>query len=104
MTQADNTLTSPVLRHRNRATARGCRRVEVTIPGEDARLIKAIARTLRDGGSDAEQVRSALRPLVAAAKAATGPELLRFLRNAPGVDSALDIERDRSTGRPVDLA
>lgn len=93
-----------VARHRLRAATSGVTRVEVSVPARDASLVRALARTLRDGGDDALGLRRKLAKVVRPATARTGAELVAFLRASPlrGVDLA--IERDRSPGRkPVEF-
>ncbi|MFC3228390.1 hypothetical protein ACFOGJ_14195 [Marinibaculum pumilum] len=92
-----------VARHRTRVAAGGSKRVEVTVPSGDARLLKAVAGALRAGGKDAERIRDALGPIVSAAKAVTGSELVAFFRRSPLVGADLETERDGSTGRSADL-
>ncbi len=75
----------------------------MTVPAEDAALVRAVARTLRVGGRPAEALRGRIAGSVAAPQAQTGRELLAFLRSSPLGGVELDIERDRSTGRVVDL-
>ena len=95
--------TTRVARHRTRTLATGSRRVEVTVAACDAGLIRAVARTLRAGGEDAKRVRDALTSMTSLAPVRTGAELVAFLRASPLVGEGLMIERDRSTGRVVDL-
>lgn len=97
------TKTSRVARHRKTVTTRGSRRVEVTVPSGDALLVKAIAGALRSGGEEAKRIRESLAPMLSVPRAKTGPELVAFLRASPLVGANLEIERDRSTGRSIDL-
>lgn len=90
-------------RHRLKTAATGSRRVEVVIPAADAPLIKAVAGVLRSGGAEAARVRAQLQPLASPGKARTGAELVAFLRASPLVGADLDLERDRSTGRTIEL-
>lgn len=94
---------SRVARHRRKTTGGGSQRVEVTVPARDASLVKAVAGALRLGGDDADRIRESLRPLMSASQASTGKELVAFLRSSPFVEIELPIERDRSTGRDIDL-
>ena len=96
-------LTARVARHRTRTLATGARRVEVTVAAHDAGLIRAVAKTLRAGGEDAKRVRDALTSMTSLPPVQTGAELVAFLRASPLVGEELMIERDRSTGRVVDL-
>ncbi len=92
-----------VIRHRVRAAAEGLRRVEVAVPANDIGLVKAVAGALRSGGDDARKVREAFASMTAMKPARTGAELLSFLRASPLVGEDLTIERDRTTGRVIDL-
>ena len=92
-----------VTRQRVRPVAKGLRRVEVTVPENDAKLVKAVASALRAGGDEARRVREAFASMTAMEPARTGAELLAFLQAAPLVGEDLAIERDRTTGRAVDL-
>ena len=92
-----------VARHRIKAAAAGTARVEVSVPSEDVSLVKAVAGTLRRGGTAAMDLRDILATVVSPPRARTGAELVAFMRASPlrGVDFV--VERDRSSGRPVDL-
>ena len=96
--------TSRVSRHRKRISTGGAKRVEVTVPLQDAPLVKAIAGALRSGGEEAELIRRSLQQKLTAPRAKTGAELVAFLRASPLTDADLAIERDHSTGRSADLA
>ena len=92
-----------VRRHRRKALAEGSKRVEVTVPAEDAELIREVARTLRNGGRPAEALRGRIAAALVPPQARTGKELMAFLRSSPLGCFELDIERDRSPGRKIDL-
>lgn len=92
-----------VSRHRARAVAQGSRRVEVTVPADDAGLVKSLAGVLRAGGDEATMVRDALAPFTTVEPARTGAELIAFLRNSPLAGEELTFERDRTEGRTVDF-
>ena len=92
-----------VARHRVKAAAAGMSRVEVSVPSEDAGLVKAVAGTLRRGGTAAAELRKTLAPAMSPPRAKTGVELIAFLRASPLRDADFEVERDRSRGRPVDL-
>lgn len=94
---------SRVARHRRNLAAAGTRRVEVTVPAEDVVLVREMAAALRAGGEAAQRVRDSVEPLVRRKRATTGRELLEFFRKSPLVGVDLDLERDRSTGQPIDL-
>lgn len=105
MAPAEQTAGNPsrVVRHRKKVAVSGDRRVEITVPSGDAPLVRAIAVALRSGGDDAERICRSLRPLVSAPKVRVGKELVAFLRASPLVEADWQFERDRSTGRDVDL-
>ena len=92
-----------VVRHRARAAAKSWRRVEVTVPADDAGLIKALAGVLRAGGDEATRVREAFASMMAIIPARTGAELLAVLRASLLAGEDLMIERDQTTGRAVDI-
>ena len=84
--------------HRKRLRARGMRRVEVTVPSRDAKLIREIAATLRAGGSAGRRLGSSLRRITDEGKEPTvadvidaGPDI-----SGPEFDAAFEeIERLR---------
>ena len=92
-----------VARHRRKVATGGSKRVEVTIPARDAPLIKAAAGVLRAGGDGANSVREALQSLASPPTARTGKDLVAFLRASPLAEVELEIERDRTTGRSIEL-
>lgn len=92
-----------VARHRAKATAQGARRIEVTVPTRDAWAIKAVAGILREGGENAKKVRKAITSMAPVRPARTGVELVDFFRSSPFADEDIVIERDRSTGRRINL-
>ncbi len=92
-----------VQRHRDRAERSGRTRLEVTVPGTDAELIRALAGRLRAGGKEAAAVRTALAPLVVTSRARNGKELLAFFRASPLIGEDLRFDRDRSPGRDSTL-
>ena len=99
----DRNSTPRVARHRLRATARGTTRVEISVPLRDAPLLRSLAQTLREEGARAAGLRQLLETEVVRAPAATGVELVDFLLASPLGEVELDLERDRSSGRPIDF-
>lgn len=89
--------------HRRRNRSRGVRRVEVTVPVDDAPLVRQFAAALRAGGPAASRLREQTMDRLGERKAVSGEDLVTFFRNSPLVDVELSFERDRSTGRPVEL-
>ena len=98
-----NQTKSRVARHRANVAKKDHKRIEVTVPSQDAMLVKVVARVLRSGGKDAKRVRETLRALATSPRARTGAELVEFFRKSPLVHADLEIERDSSTGRCIDL-
>lgn len=94
---------SRTVRYRRRQALRGTRRVEVTVPDEDVELVRRIAATLRAGGDEAERLRAQLRTMSGFRPARSGDELVAFFRQSPLVGEDLEVERDRSPGRPIEL-
>lgn len=90
-------------RYRMKVAAIGSRRIEVRVPNRDAALVKSIAESLRSGGKRADLIRDSLKPIVATTKARSGAELVAFFRASPLVQDQLDITRNSSSGRSVDL-
>jgi len=88
---------------RLRASARRITQVEVSVPLEDAPLVRSLARTLREDERGASHLRRLLKSEVALAPAGTGTEHVDFLLASPLRETELEIERDRSLTRPVDL-
>ena len=95
-------LAERVGRYRRKLARDGVKRVEVTVPAQDASLVRGIAQTLRDGGAPAAKLRDVLSVATTAA-AATGADLVAFFRASPLVGVELEIERDKSTGRPIEF-
>ena len=89
--------------HRVRLTQAGRKRVEVVVPARDIALIKQLAERLRASPADAARARSLLVAAVAQPKALTGAALIDLLRSVPSGGSELDLERDRTPLRDVDL-
>jgi hypothetical protein len=89
--------------HRARQTRAGRKRVEVVVPVRDIALIKQVAERLRAPTADAAKVRTVLAAAVAPPVARTGKSLIELLRSGPFAGLELELERDRSPPRDVDL-
>ncbi len=55
--------TKAVKTHRKRQHARGMKRVEVTVPARDAKLVREVAAALRTGGVAAQRITKSLRQI-----------------------------------------
>lgn len=87
---------------RKKASLNGLRRLEIAVPAVDGPLMRRAAATLREGGKAAKKLRTTLQQTVKKSKTETGEDLVAFFRNSPLAE--LDLERDRSTSRPIDLS
>ena len=92
-----------VTRHRRKLARSGVRRVKVTIAAQDTTLVRELAAVLRGGGEEARKIRARLLSVAERKQAKTGKELVAFFRASPLVGLDIEFERDRSTGRPVEL-
>jgi phage tail tape-measure protein len=92
-----------VTRHRRRLARSGIRRIEVTIPAQDAALVRELAAALRSGGEEGRKIRARLQFAAGQTQAKTGKELVAFFRASPLVGLEIEFERDGSKGRPVEL-
>lgn len=92
-----------VARHRVRVAASGMQRLEVSVPRADAPLLRSVARTLREGGERAVDLRRTLAAAAPPPVARTGAELWAFLRSGPLFDVELDIPRETTDRPPVEF-
>ncbi len=77
--------------------------VTVKVPAADAVLMEEVAAALCAGGEDGYLMRECLARFIRHKRATTGRELVAFFRASPLVGADLDLERDRSPGRPIEL-
>ncbi|MBK1665229.1 hypothetical protein CKO38_13020 [Rhodospirillum rubrum] len=82
--------------YRARLISRGFSRFEIMALDRDRDLIRALARRLAEGGSAAEEVRAAVKTLVASEPAQPGG-ILAALRRSPLVGADLDLARPQVT-------
>jgi hypothetical protein len=92
-----------VARYRARLAVSGARRIEVTVPAQDAEAIRRLAAVLRAGGEEAANARDRLDDLLPPRMAQSGRDLVAFFRASPLVGLELDLERDKSPGRDINL-
>ncbi|MEO1190656.1 MAG: hypothetical protein AAFY02_02800 [Pseudomonadota bacterium] len=88
--------------YRSRLKERGLVRFEVLGRAEDRDLIRHLARSLAEKG----EASTALRAQVESSLSEQAPgkgNILKALRASPLVASDLDLERERESGRKVDL-
>lgn len=88
--------------YRERLTQRGFTRFEIMALETDRDLIRSLAKRLAEEGPEAEQVRAAVKTVVAGEPPKPGG-ILSVLRRSPLIGANLDLSRPREEGRPVDL-
>jgi hypothetical protein len=88
--------------YRARLTQRGFTRFEIMALETDRDLIRSLARRLAEEGPEAEQVRVAMKTVVAGEPRKPGG-ILSALRRSPLIGADLDLSRAREEGRKVDL-
>lgn len=87
--------------YRKRLGDRGMARFEVLGLDADRELIRTLARRLAEKGPHARRLRAAVSQL--STEPAKKGGILAALRRSPLVGSDIEIRRDRSHGRRVDL-
>ncbi len=88
--------------YRARLSQRGFTRFEIMALETDRDLIRSLARRLAEEGPEAEQVRAAVKTVVADKPPKPGG-ILSVLRRSPLVGADLDLSRQRGEGRKVEL-
>jgi len=97
----DNSRKRAVANYRSRLSERGLARFEVLGLERDRDLIRSVARTLTDGGPDAERLRAAVNRAVSGASKTGG--ILAALRRSPLVGSEIEFSRADANERAIDL-
>jgi hypothetical protein len=88
--------------HRRRAAARGLVRVEVQTPKQDARLIRAVAETLRSRTQEAQALRATLAKVLKHPQAKTAFDIFGSDLPDEAFEGIFDQPRQRDW-REVDL-
>lgn len=88
--------------YRARLSQRGFTRFEIMALETDRDLFRSLARRLAEEGPDAEQVRAAVKTVVAGEPPKPGC-ILSALRRSPLIGADLDLSRPREEGRKVEL-
>lgn len=88
--------------YRARLTQRGFTRFEIMALETDRDLIRSLAKRLAEEGPEAEQIRSAVKTVVAGEPPKPGG-ILSALRRSPLIGADLDLSRPREEGRKVEL-
>ncbi len=85
--------------HRKRSRRKGVKRIEVTAHERDVELVRALTRILRNNDEVATEIRAVLEKLLPKEP----QNLVDFFRNSPLLEEDLEFERDKDTGREIDL-
>ena len=88
--------------YRARLGQRGMARFEVVGLQADRELIRTLAHRLAESGPDAQQLRASVRSTLGGAGGSKGG-ILAALRASPLVGADLDIHRETTDGRAIDL-
>ena len=88
--------------YRNRLVERGMARFEVVGLDIDRQLIRALARQLAENGPDANNLRAAVSQNIGGGAPGKGG-ILAALRRSPLVGADLDVSRQVTDGRTVEL-
>jgi hypothetical protein len=92
-----------VASHRQRLKQRGFARYEVRGLAADKELVRKFAQRLAANDAEAERLRQEMAREVAPQEFRTGKDIWDALRRSPAVGLDLDIEREFTTGRDVEL-
>ena len=88
--------------YRKRLASRGMTRFEVLGLSKDRELIRSLAKRLAEDSHEAAEIRTALHCKVAEQPQKKG-SIVAALRNSPLVGADLDLTRQKTSGRRVDL-
>jgi outer membrane protein TolC len=87
--------------YRRRLEERGIARFEILGLNADRDLIRSLAKRLSEGDADARRIRATLKRIVGSDSPKGG--ILAALRRSPLVGAELDLEREVTHGRSLDL-
>lgn len=87
--------------YRRRLEERGLARFEILGLNADRDLIRSLAKRLSEGDADARRIRATLKKIVGNDPPKGG--ILAALRRSPLVGAELDLEREVTHGRSLDL-
>jgi hypothetical protein len=94
--------TKAVKTHRKRLRSSGMKRVEVTVPSRDAKVVRDVALVLRNGGAPARRLTSTLRQITGGEKEPTIAEVMDSLPDISGPEfDAVFEEIERFRHDPV---
>jgi hypothetical protein len=87
--------------YRRRLEERGMARFEILGMNADRELIRSLAKRLSEGDPDASRIRATLKRLIGSEPPKGG--ILAALRRSPLVGAELDLQRQVTHGRSLDL-
>lgn len=88
--------------HRKRLRNKGLKRVEVTVPSPDAKVVREVAALLRAGGASARRLAASVRQIGGAGKEPTIAEVMDSLPDISGPEfDAVFEEIERVRHDPV---
>lgn len=87
--------------YRRRLEESGMARFEILGLNADRELIRSLAKRLSEGDADARRIRATLKKIVGNDRPKGG--ILAALRRSPLVGAELDLEREVTHGRSLDL-
>lgn len=99
---ADSARSRALKNYRERLTKKGMARFEVVGAEIDRTLIRSIARRLALDDAAARRLRSELQQMISESDETRGG-VFAALRRSPLVGVDLDLTRERTTGRRIDL-
>jgi hypothetical protein len=89
--------------YRKRLAQRGMARFEVLGLDADRELIRSLARRLADDGTDSGRIRATVRRTISGDQPKKKGSILSALRRSPLVGADLNLTRQVTAGRRVDL-
>lgn len=98
----DTSQARAVRTYRSRLKQRGLTRFDVLGSDADRDLIRSLARRLAENGPDAARLRREVNRMLSGGSSGKGG-ILSALRRSPLVGTDLDLSRERTEGRDVDL-
>jgi hypothetical protein len=89
--------------YRRRLEDRGMARFEVVGLDTDRELVRAVARRLAEGDAGAVELRARLDRSLGGGRTPAKGGILAALRRSPLVGTDLDLTREKSRGRKIEL-
>jgi hypothetical protein len=88
--------------HRKRLRSSGLKRVEVTVPSRDAKLVREVASVLRNGGATARRLASSVKQITRGEAEPTVAEVIESMPDISGPEfDAIFEEIERLRHDPI---